>query len=113
MMRAVAYAEGCNLSDVIFVDDQMGTVSKAIRAGIDGKHLSDIAVLYESQIMPQEQAILIKPREPGKCQAEEVPEKGLQAAGVEFTEEDLEETMRQCRLLAKMNENNKGEDMPF
>ena len=113
MMRAVAYAEGCNLSDVIFVDDQMGIVSKAIRAGIDGKHLSDIAVLYESQIMPQEQAILIKPREPGKCQAEEVPEKGLQAAGVEFTEEDLEETMRQCRLLAKMNENNKGEDMPF
>lgn len=113
MMRAVAYAEGCNLSDVIFVDDLMETVSKAIRAGINGKHLSDIAVLYESQIMPQEQTILIKPKELGKCQPEETPKKELQAVDINFTEEDLEETMRQCRLLAKMNEHNKEGNMSF
>lgn len=60
MMRAVAAAEKCDLSDVIFVDDMLSTVNMALNAGIDAKHLSDIVVLYETQHDHQEQDSLIR-----------------------------------------------------
>lgn len=62
MMKAIAMTECCNLEDVIFVDDLMSTVNQAILAGIDGKHLSNIVAMYESQYFPQEQDTMIKPK---------------------------------------------------
>ena len=61
MMKAVAMVECCDLSDVIFVDDLMSTVYQALLAGIDAKHLSDIVVMYEMQLLHQEQGVAIKP----------------------------------------------------
>lgn len=114
MMRAVAAVEMCPLSDVIFVDDMMSTVSQALRVGIDAKHISDIVVMYESQMMPQEQSILLKPVELGKSgDKPEETEMQKPAGSMDLTEEDLEETMRQCRLLTEMNNKNKDGGMPI
>lgn len=49
LMQAVAYAENCPLSDVLFVDDSQVLISKARSLGMDARHLSDIVVLYETE----------------------------------------------------------------
>lgn len=61
MIRAVAAAECCELSDIIFVDDLTPTVNLAEAAGIDAKHLSDIVVMYERREVHQEQTMVVKP----------------------------------------------------
>lgn len=61
MIKAIAMTECCDLKDVIFVDDRTATVNLAIMAGIDAKHLSDIVLMYESYIIPQEQDVIFKP----------------------------------------------------
>lgn len=50
MMLGVAMSKGIEPCDITFVDDKMDIVYKAIDAGIDGKHLSDIAALYEYEL---------------------------------------------------------------
>lgn len=103
MMRAVAVAECCSLSDIIFVDDQMATVSAAVRAGIDGRHLSDIVVLYECGQAEEEQEMFLKPGGGTGCT---VVEPVLTA---EYAERDTggtertEDVHRDHRLLAERN----------
>ena len=100
MMRAVAAVENCHLSDVIFVDDRMETVYQAQAAGIDARHLSDIVVLYESEMGRHEQDRILRPA--GKADpAEEGPV--LITPDDVLSEENLAKTMEECRWLAKLN----------
>lgn len=100
MIRAVAAVENCHLSDVIFVDDRMETVYQAQAAGIDARHLSDIVVLYESEMSRHEQDRILRPA--GKADpAEEGPV--LITPDDVLSEESLAKTMEECRWLAKLN----------
>ncbi len=72
MMTAVAMAEGCDLSDIIFVDDQMSTVYAALAAGINAKHLSDIVQMYESRKISEQQNYMLEP-ENNAVKPKEIP----------------------------------------
>ena len=92
MMMAIAAAEQCRHSDVLFIDDRVTIVNKAINAGIDGKHLSDIVLLYENrEVAEEEPHRIIKP-------------KGFpEALGLSGT--DIEKTYEEC---IQMIENGMG-----
>lgn len=98
MMRAVAAAEGCELADVLFVDDRMDTVNMALEAGIKAMHLSDVVLLYETRDEEKEQELELKKQA---------------AAGEKSTQAGLDDSLdldgafadmfRECRLLAERN----------
>lgn len=101
MIRAVAAAEGCELSDVVFVDDRMDTVNMALEAGIKAMHLSDVVLLYETQDKEKEQELELKKQA---------------AAGEKSSHAGLDDSLdldgafadvfRECRLLAERNGRN-------
>lgn len=103
MIRAVAAAEGCELSDVVFVDDRMDTVNMALEAGIKAMHLSDVVLLYETRDEEKEQELELKKRA---------------AAGEQSSQAGLDDSLdldgafadvfRECRLLAERNGRNPG-----
>jgi phosphoglycolate phosphatase-like HAD superfamily hydrolase len=107
MMRAVAAAEGCDLSDVLFVDDRMETVYDALRAGIDARHLSDVVADYETKDASE--------------QALKLQKAGAMAAGsavgkdpdIVSPEDAFKDMFQECRLLAERNGRNApSKDMP-
>lgn len=105
MMKAVAYVEGCQLSDIIFVDDMLSTVNMAIREGIDGRHLSDIVVLYESEKAAQEQNMLMKKKHSADKEMDEDKQETRKSA---IPDEEMDNMLRECRLLAEMNNREQG-----
>ena len=108
MMMAIAPSENCPLSDIIFVDDMLSTVNAAIREGINGKHLSDIVVMYESEAAYHEQNMLIKKQQftaagrPSGTQTETQPD---------IPDEEMDNMLRECRILAEMNNREQGGDL--
>lgn len=106
MIRAVADTEGCPLSDVIFVDDMLSTVNTAIRAGIDGRHLSDIVVMYETERTIQEQGKLMKKRNT------EIPdEETAHDRQADITDDEMDNMLEECRILAEMNGRDKQDGL--
>lgn len=103
MMRAVACVEGCPLSDIIFVDDMLSTVNMAIRAGINGKHLSDIVVLYETERPMAEQGRLMK-----KQRVLEDKPDGRAAECPDIPMDEMDNMLEECRILAEMNNRDQG-----
>ncbi len=73
MIKAVAMAEACSLSDIIFVDDLMPTVYLAQKEGIDAKHLSDIVEMYESRKLFEQQDFVLSPDFVQNLKKEEAP----------------------------------------
>lgn len=108
MMMAIAAAENCPLSDIIFVDDMLSTVNAAIREGIDGKHLSDIVVLYESEIAFQEQNMLMKKQQ---LTGTKKPADIQKERELDIPDEEMNNMLRECRILAEMNSREQGGDL--
>lgn len=105
MMMAIAASEKCPLSDIIFVDDRISIVNAAIREGINGKHLSDIAVLYESELAYQEQDMLMKKRQPAAAAKPADTRENIQP---DIPDEEMDNMLKECRLLAEMNNREQG-----
>lgn len=109
MMAAVAAAEGCMHSDIIFVDDRMDTIQQALAEGFDAKHLSDIVVMYEDAQIPQQQGSSIKPKGFAEILAEDpqlmekVTYEEAMRVNTGLSDESIEDVYRQCRLLTEMN----------
>lgn len=107
MMKAIAMIECCDLSDIIFVDDLQKTVTRALAAGIDAHHLSDIVVMYETQAKPQEQDMYIRAHHlpTGDIQdiVAQAEQEVLESMGPDLSEKSLGETYEECRRLAEMN----------
>lgn len=107
MIKAVAMAEDCPLSDIIFVDDMQKTVAAAFHEGIDARHLSDIVVMYETREVPREQDMYIQATGlpiggiPGLQDAIKAAELEVMESAV--SEKSLGETYEECRRLAEMN----------
>lgn len=93
MMKAIAAAECCSPSDVIFVDSNMETVYEALAAGMDAKHVSVIAAIYESRKRPSiQQDAYIKPQ-------------GMDGpfADAGFLDRELTKTYEECRKIAEQD----------
>ncbi len=106
MMKAVAMIEGCELSDIIFVDDLQKTVTAALAEGIDARHLSDIVVLYESQKDTHEQDVFIKAEGlPGDIlgDMDAIVAKAVEETETAAAERSHAEIYEECRRLAEMN----------
>lgn len=101
MIRAVAVAEGCELSDVVFVDDRMDTVNMALEAGIKAMHLSDVVLLYETRDEEKEQELELKKQAAAGEESGHVgQEDGMDLDG------EFADVFRECRLLAERNGRN-------
>lgn len=116
MIKAVAAAECCDLSDIILVDDRMETINEAQALGIDAKHLSDIVVLYEYGNMSEQQDIMIKPKgfadyvkdDPSVMDVilyEEIEAHGSGRVQEGIPDEELERAVRECRQLIEGRKN--------
>lgn len=100
MMRAVAVSEGCQLSDILFVDDAMSTIYAAKEAGIDAKHLSEIVVMYEnSRASSQQGSVLTLTGTEEVC----TYESGRMDAAEGIPDSELNNILEDCRLLAERN----------
>lgn len=107
MIEAVALSEGCELSDVIFVDDKMETVNMAKAAGIDAKYLSDIALLYETRYAAWQQGTVLKPKGVEETVKEDSSPKAYDfRATPGFSDEGFNDVFEECRRLAEMNGRN-------
>lgn len=105
MITAIAMTERCDLSDIIFVDDMMSTVQMAQAAGIDAKHLSDIAALYECRVTFQQQDTFIKPKgfadllKEDPTLIEKVAHEKTDNMNIGFSDEELEKAYIECRKI--------------
>lgn len=105
MMMAIAAIEGCDLSDVIFIDDKMETVQMAQTAGIDAKHLSDIVTLYECRVTSQQQNVFIKPKgfadflNEDPTLSEKITHEHTDGINTGFSDDELEKAYEECRKI--------------
>lgn len=105
MIMAIAMVEGCDLSDVIFVDDKMETVQMAQAAGIDAKHLSDIVALYERRVTSQEQVTFIKPKgfadflKEDPTLLEKITHEQAEGTYVGISDDELKKAYDECRKI--------------
>ena len=111
MMLALTKVKGCTPDDIIFVDDLINTVDKALAEGINAKHLSDIVVLYESLKDFHEQDLMVKPVNDNEMLgvAQTVVEEVL--AEMDLAEKSQAQIYEECRRLAEMNGRTKVAEM--
>lgn len=101
MIQAVAISEGCELSDIIFVDDKMETIKIALAAGINAKHLSNIVVLYENNRASRQQGSVLT-----LTGVEEEPVVTTEYDSIlaeNISDNELNNILEDCRLLAERN----------
>lgn len=100
MIRAVAVSEGCELSDILFVDDNMKIIRMATAAGIDARHLSYVVALYENRTAFQQQGsvLTLTGTEKDEFIYRSDPMQGI------IPDMELNNILEDCRLLAQRNE---------
>lgn len=107
MIKAIAMVECCDLSDIIFVDDRMDTINLALKAGINAKHLSDIAVMYETNLAAQQQDVELKQKNymdyvmEDPSLLDKVTYEECTARSTGLPNEDWEKIFRECRQMAE------------
>lgn len=100
MIRAVAVSEGCELADILFIDDNMKTIRMAAAAGIDARHLSYVVALYENRTAFQQQGSILTLTGTEK---EELVYRSDPTQGI-IPDMELNNILEDCRLLAQRNE---------